>query len=67
MRRRDAKLQSDAQRRRQRHPPSASLSGRREGAGREGGVEGGRGGVLTEHVMHSDFFVTICRGLLHKG
>ena len=38
MKRRDAKLQSDAQRLRQRHLPSASLSGRGEG-GR--GVEGG--------------------------
>ena len=47
MRRRDAKLHSDAQRLRQRHPPSASLSGRGEGRGGEGGGggrEGGRGG-----------------------
>ena len=35
---RDAKLQSDAQRPRQRHPPSASLSGRGEGGGGKGGV-----------------------------
>ena len=37
--RRDAKLQSDAQRLHQRHPPLASLSGR--GAGRGGRGEGG--------------------------
>ena len=42
MRRRDAKLQGDAQRLGQRHPPSVSLSGRGEGRGRAGG----RGGVL---------------------
>ena len=34
MRRRDAELQSDAQRLRQRHPPSASLSGERGEGGR---------------------------------
>ena len=45
MRRRDAKLQSDAQRPWKRHPPSASLSGRGE---REGG--GGRGGVLPKRL-----------------
>ena len=49
MRRRDAELQSDTQRLRQRHPPSASPNGRGEGGGEEGwrgeggGVEGGRG------------------------
>ena len=42
MKRRDAKLQSDAQRLRQRHPPSASLSGRGEGE-RGGGEWGGWG------------------------
>ena len=45
--RRDAELQSDAQRPRQRHPPSASLSGRGEGGGGDGGGgrgEGGKGG-----------------------
>ena len=44
MKRRDAKLQSDAQRLRQRHPPSASLSGREEGEGRWGREERGKGG-----------------------
>ena len=39
----DAKLQSDAQRLRQRHVPSASPSDRGEGGGGEGGGEGGRG------------------------
>ena len=43
MKRRDAKLQSDAQRLRQRHPPLASLNGRGEGE-REGGGEGIGGG-----------------------
>ena len=46
MKRRDAKLQSDAQRLRQRHPPLASLSGRGEGEGGGAGRglgEGGRG------------------------
>ena len=42
MKRRDAKLKSDAQRLRQRYPPSASLSGRWEERGRGRG-EGGRG------------------------
>ena len=41
MRRRDAELQSDTQRPRQRHPPSASLNGR-------GG--GGRGGRLAQET-----------------
>ena len=46
MKRRVAKLQSDAQRLRQRHPPSASLSGRGEGEGAErGGGEGEEGRV----------------------
>ena len=49
MKRRDAKLQSDAQRLRRRHPPSASLSGRGERRGGEGGKggrgEGGEGGA----------------------
>ena len=40
MKRRDAKQQSDAQRLRQRQPPSASLRGRREGGG---GGEGEKG------------------------
>ena len=52
MKRREAKLQNYAQRLRQRHPPSASLSGWEEreggagegGAGREGGGREGRGG-----------------------
>ena len=39
MGRKDAELQSDAQRPRQRHPPSALVSGRGEGGG--WGVEGG--------------------------
>ena len=39
---RDAKPQSDAQRLRQRHPPSESLSGRGEGGGGRGGKGGGR-------------------------
>ena len=34
IKRRGAKLQSDAQKMRQRHPPSASLSGQGEGGGR---------------------------------
>ena len=42
MKRRDAKLHSDGQKLKQRHPPSASLSGRGEGRGGRG--EGGRGG-----------------------
>ena len=51
MTRRDAKLQRNTQRPRQRHPPSASLSGREDegGGGRRGEGEkgeGGRGGVL---------------------
>ena len=44
MRRGDAELQSDAQWPRQRHPPSASLSGRGEGGGGEGGGARGKGG-----------------------
>ena len=45
------KLQSDAQRLRQRHPPSASLSGWGEGGGGEGG-EGrrGRGSVMPKRL-----------------
>ena len=42
MTRRDAQLQSDKQRPWQRHPPSASLNGRGEGA-RSGGGRGERG------------------------
>ena len=45
----DAELQSDTRRPRQRHPPSASLSGRVEGGEGEGGgeeeEERGGGGV----------------------
>ena len=41
MKRRDAKLQSDAQRLRQRHPPLASLSSR---------GEGGRGGAMPKRL-----------------
>ena len=48
MKRRDAKLQSDAQRLRQRHSPSASLSGRGEG----GGGEGGRGGLMPKRPKY---------------
>ena len=44
MTRRDAELQSDTQRPRQRHPPSASLSGRGE-SGR-----GGRGRLAQETI-----------------
>ena len=40
MTRRDAELQSDTQRPRKRHPPSASLSGRGERGGGGGGGEG---------------------------
>ena len=43
MKRRDAKLQSDAQRLRQRHPPLASLSGRGQWEGGGGGKETGEG------------------------
>ena len=43
MRWRAAELQSDSQRPRQRHPPSASLGGRGKGGVGEGGV--GEGGV----------------------
>ena len=59
MTRRDAKLQSDTQRPRQRHPSSASLrswgeagGGRGEGrgVGWEGKGEGGRGGVLPKRM-----------------
>ena len=55
MKRRDAaKLQSEAQRLRQRHPPSASLSGGGEGGRGEGGRdEGGgrgRGGVMPKRL-----------------
>ena len=42
MRRKDAELQSDTQRPRQRHPPSASLK-RPGGGGRGGGGEAGGG------------------------
>ena len=44
MKRRDAKLQSDAQRLRQRHPPLPSLSGRGEGEGGGAGTGLGEGG-----------------------
>ena len=52
MKRRNAKLQSDAQRLRQRHPPSASLSGRGEGGGggERGRGEEGRGGVMPKRL-----------------
>ena len=40
MTRGDAELQSDAQRPRQRHPPSVCLSGQREGGRGEGGGRG---------------------------
>ena len=52
MKRRDAKLLSDAQRLRQRHPPSASLSGWGEGGGRAGGKGGGKGerGVMPKRL-----------------
>ena len=44
MNRTDAKLQSDAHRLRQRHPPLASLSGRGKGEGGGRGGDWGRGG-----------------------
>ena len=60
MKRRDAKLQSDAQGLRQHHPPLASLSGWGEGeggvarglgeGGREEGGRGGRGSVMPKRL-----------------
>ena len=54
MKPKDTVLQSDTQRLRQRHPLSASLSGRGNGGGGGGGEEGGgkgrgggRGGVIS--------------------
>ena len=50
MKRRGAKPQSDAQRLRQRHPPSASLSSRGKGEGGRGVGGGARGDVMPKRL-----------------